>query len=253
MLVDCATSRRRCERGRDSFRWRCARNSLAASIRDGGDGATGGVLNAPSYGAGLRIAPGARVDDGWLNLSFVRRLNALEVLTLVPRLLKDGSLPDSYLKQARARRVRLQTDRPAFFTAMEEFWGPAPVEVEVLPGAMNVLARATQLRTRPERLRVRASFAIFCADAISQHFYFATLGSLFVEDLRRMSGQNSSFRWRHHPTSATCPVCLRFCRRCGLRRVVDIRESRAVALRRLLNSKRSFPESVRVMNRRSMA
>jgi len=37
-----------------------------------------GVLNAPSYGAGLRIAPGARVDDGWLNLSFVRRLNALE-------------------------------------------------------------------------------------------------------------------------------------------------------------------------------
>jgi len=103
-----------------------------------------GVLNAPSYGAGLRIAPGARVDDGWLNLSFVRRLNALEVLTLVPRLLKDGSLPDSYLKQARARRVRLQTDRACFFHGDGEILGPAPVEVEVLPGAMNVLAPATQ-------------------------------------------------------------------------------------------------------------
>ena len=39
-----------------------------------------GVLNAPSYGAGLRVAPGARIDDGWLNLSFVKNLSAREVL-----------------------------------------------------------------------------------------------------------------------------------------------------------------------------
>jgi diacylglycerol kinase (ATP) len=102
-----------------------------------------GVLNAPSYGAGLRIAPGALVDDGWLNLSLVRRLKALEVLTLVPRLLKDGSLPDSYLKQFRARRVRLETDRACFFHGDGEILGPTPVEVEVLPGAMKVLAPAT--------------------------------------------------------------------------------------------------------------
>jgi diacylglycerol kinase (ATP) len=99
-----------------------------------------GVLNAPSYGAGLRIAPGALVDDGWLNLSLVRRLKALEVLTLVPRLLKDGSLPDSYLKQIRARRVRLETDRACFFHGDGEILGPTPVEVEVLPGAVKVLA-----------------------------------------------------------------------------------------------------------------
>jgi diacylglycerol kinase (ATP) len=101
-----------------------------------------GVLNAPSYGAGLRIAPGALVDDGWLNLSLVRRLKALEVLTLVPRLLKNGSLPDSYLTQTRARRVRLQTDRACFFHGDGEILGPAPVEVEVLPGAVKVLAPA---------------------------------------------------------------------------------------------------------------
>ena len=103
-----------------------------------------GVLNAPSYGAGLRVAPGALVHDGWLNLSLVRRLSALEVLMLVPRLLYDGSLPDSYLNQARARKVRLQTDRACFFHGDGEILGPAPVEVEVLPGAMNVLAPAAQ-------------------------------------------------------------------------------------------------------------
>jgi diacylglycerol kinase (ATP) len=101
-----------------------------------------GVLNAPSYGAGLRVAPGARIDDGWLNLSFVKTLNAREVLGLVPRLLNNGTLPKSYLKQTTARRVVLVTDRPCFFHGDGEILGTAPVEIEVMPGAVKVLAAA---------------------------------------------------------------------------------------------------------------
>jgi diacylglycerol kinase (ATP) len=103
-----------------------------------------GVMNAPSYGAGLRVAPGAQVDDGWLNLSFVKELSALEVFGLVPRLLNDGSLPDSYLTQTRARKVLLQTDRACFFHGDGEILGPAPVEIEVLPAVMKVLAPAAR-------------------------------------------------------------------------------------------------------------
>ena len=101
-----------------------------------------GVLNAPSYGAGLRVAPGARIDDGWLNLSFVKSLGTREVLALLPRLLIGGTLPDVYLKQKRARRVLLRTDRPCFFHGDGEILGPAPVEIEVVPGAVKVLAPA---------------------------------------------------------------------------------------------------------------
>jgi diacylglycerol kinase (ATP) len=99
-----------------------------------------GVLNAPSYGAGLRIAPGAVVDDGWLNLSFVKDLSALEVLGLVPRLLHHGTLPHSYLTQTRARKVLLLPGRACFFHGDGEILGPTPVEIEVSPGAMKVLA-----------------------------------------------------------------------------------------------------------------
>jgi diacylglycerol kinase (ATP) len=99
-----------------------------------------GVLNAPSYGAGLRVAPGARVDDGWLNLSFVKSLGTREVLGLLPRLLIGGNLPRAYLKQKQARRVLLRTDRPCFFHGDGEILGPAPVEIEVVPGAVKVLA-----------------------------------------------------------------------------------------------------------------
>jgi diacylglycerol kinase (ATP) len=99
-----------------------------------------GVLNAPSYGAGLRVAPGARVDDGWLNLSFVKSLGTREVLALLPRLLIGGTLPDAYLKQKQARRVLLRTDRPCFFHGDGEILGPAPVEIEVVPRAVKMLA-----------------------------------------------------------------------------------------------------------------
>ena len=105
-----------------------------------------GVLNASRYGAGLRVAPAAKINDGWLNLSFVRKLSAMEVLRLLPRLLKDGTLPESYLQQRQARRVVLRADRPCFFQGDGEILGPAPVEIEVLPGALKVLAPAAQAR-----------------------------------------------------------------------------------------------------------
>jgi diacylglycerol kinase (ATP) len=99
-----------------------------------------GVLNAPTYGAGLRVAPDARVDDGWLNLSLVKSLGTREVLGLLPRLLIGGNLPRAYLKQKQAQKVLLRTDRPCFFHGDGEILGPAPVEIEVVPCAVKMLA-----------------------------------------------------------------------------------------------------------------
>jgi diacylglycerol kinase (ATP) len=101
-----------------------------------------GVLNTPSYGAGLRLAAGAQLDDGWLETVFVRDLNALEVLGLLPRLWWSGDLPGSCVTRTRARRVRLVTDRACFFHGDGEILGPAPVEIEVMAGAVRILAPA---------------------------------------------------------------------------------------------------------------
>jgi len=99
-----------------------------------------GVLNTPSYGAGLRLAPGAQLDDGWLETVFVRDLNALEVLGLLPRLWWSGDLPNSCMTRTRARCVRLVADRTCFFHGDGEILGPAPVEIEVVAEAVRVLA-----------------------------------------------------------------------------------------------------------------
>lgn len=97
------------------------------------------ALNTPSYGAGLRLAPRARIDDGLLTALFVKNLSAAEVLAAVPRLLTRGDLPDSYVTRVSAARVRLSCDRECLFHCDGEILGPAPVKIEVVPKAVRML------------------------------------------------------------------------------------------------------------------
>ena len=99
-----------------------------------------GVLNTPTYGAGLRLAPDARIDDGLLNAVLLGDLSALNVLSLLPRLMGRGELRTSRIKRWGVRSVRISTDRPCLFHGDGEILGPAPVEIEVVPNAVRVLA-----------------------------------------------------------------------------------------------------------------
>jgi diacylglycerol kinase (ATP) len=99
-----------------------------------------GVLNTQSYGAGLRLAPQGRIDDGLLTTVFVKTLSMPQVLAVVPRLITRGDLPESYVTRVSASRVRLSCNRDSLFHGDGEILGPAPVDIEVLPGAVRVLA-----------------------------------------------------------------------------------------------------------------
>jgi diacylglycerol kinase (ATP) len=97
------------------------------------------ALNTPSYGAGLRVAPDARVDDGLLDVSILKNLNGAEVARAIPRLFASGVLPDEYFVRKRARAVVIQTDRPSMFHGDGEILGPAPVRIEVVANAIQVV------------------------------------------------------------------------------------------------------------------
>jgi len=99
------------------------------------------VLNTPSYGAGIRLAPEARLDDGWLDAVIVEELGVREVLALLPTLIKSGELRTPKIRRMRVRAVKFSTDRSSLFHGDGESFGPAPVEVEVVPRAVRVLAQ----------------------------------------------------------------------------------------------------------------
>jgi diacylglycerol kinase (ATP) len=100
------------------------------------------VLNTPTYGAGIRLAPEARLDDGWLDVVIVEDHSVLQILALLPRLLKSGELRTPQAKRFRVQTVKFTTDRPCLFHGDGEILGPTPVEIEVVPQAVRVLAPA---------------------------------------------------------------------------------------------------------------
>ena len=89
------------------------------------------VLNSPTYGAGVRLAPDAAVDDGLLHVVLIEAISKLGVLTLLPRLMGSGELRTARLKRWLAKRVKLTTNRPCLFHGDGEILGPTPVELEV--------------------------------------------------------------------------------------------------------------------------
>jgi diacylglycerol kinase (ATP) len=100
------------------------------------------VLNTPSYGAGIRLAPEARLDDGWLDAVIVEGLGVFEVLALLPTLLKSGELRTERVKRFRVKAVKFSTDRARRFHGDGEILGSSPVEIEIFPQAVRVLAPA---------------------------------------------------------------------------------------------------------------
>jgi len=102
------------------------------------------VLNTPTYGGGVRLAPDAIIDDGWLDVISIEDLSALDVLKLLPRLIRTGELRTSKVQRSKVKSVKISADRPTLFHGDGEILGSAPVEIEVVPNAVRVLAPAKE-------------------------------------------------------------------------------------------------------------
>jgi diacylglycerol kinase (ATP) len=99
-----------------------------------------GILNTPSYGAGLRIAPDAKLEDGKLELLAVADLNFLEILGLLPGLILFGELRTRRTQRFSITRARIEAHPPAKFHGDGEILGMTPLEVEILPHFIRILA-----------------------------------------------------------------------------------------------------------------
>lgn len=98
------------------------------------------AANGPCYGAGLRIEPAARMDDGLLNIVLAEPMPRLRVLEALPILLRDGHLNWPEIRRVRSRRVAL---RPlgglSCFHGDGELPGDAPLEIAVAPSAARFI------------------------------------------------------------------------------------------------------------------
>jgi len=97
------------------------------------------VLNTPTFGAGIRLAPDAGINDGLLDFVFLDELSIGRLLFVLPQLALQGTLNLPHLRVLRFRKMHIETETPAFFHGDGELLGPTPVEIEVVPNAVKFL------------------------------------------------------------------------------------------------------------------
>jgi YegS/Rv2252/BmrU family lipid kinase len=97
-------------------------------------------LNTPSYGSGMPAAPGARVDDGALQLLRVGAFGRLGALTMMPLLLTGWHLrhPKVALNSFKTLRLTSSTAVPLAVDG-EPLPSAHDISVRVLPGALQVV------------------------------------------------------------------------------------------------------------------
>ncbi|HWX55939.1 MAG TPA: diacylglycerol kinase family protein [Verrucomicrobiae bacterium] len=98
--------------------------------------------NAHRYGKGIRIAPGAVLDDGLLDICLVARMNRLKLLSVLPTVFFGAHVRFKEVEIFRTRTLLLETDRPLDLYADGEYICLTPVEISLLPKALKVIVPA---------------------------------------------------------------------------------------------------------------
>ena len=95
--------------------------------------------NGPTFGGGLRIAPGAQLDDGKLEVCIVSAMAKSRLLRLFPSLYSGTHVKFREVKYFQAERLRIVTNPPSEVYADGEYVCSTPVEIKLERAALKVI------------------------------------------------------------------------------------------------------------------
>ena len=97
------------------------------------------VANGQSIGGGMKVTPDAVLDDGFLDLFIVGPLSRTGLLKVFPKVFSGGHIGHPAVHIRRVRKVELSAGNVVAYADGERI-GPLPLTIEVVPGAIRVLA-----------------------------------------------------------------------------------------------------------------
>lgn len=100
------------------------------------------VANSSYYGGGLKIAPWATLDDGWLEVCLFKGKNAWQFFHFAFSVLlsRQGKLPT--FNFFRARELEVSADREILVQCDGELIGTTPLKISLLPRHLEVITPA---------------------------------------------------------------------------------------------------------------
>jgi len=102
-------------------------------------GYTVAACNSSTYGGGMRLAPGAALDDGLLDVVLIAQLSKRSFLATMPKVFGGTHVAHPAVSVLRGRELWVDADRPFVVYADGDPVGATPVTIRVVPGAVRVL------------------------------------------------------------------------------------------------------------------
>ena len=95
--------------------------------------------NAELSGGGMRLAPGAKMDDGLLDVNLAETVSRRAAAVLVWRMSRGHRILHPKLRYFTARAVAVEADPSIEVQADGEIIGHTPAQFDVMPQALKVL------------------------------------------------------------------------------------------------------------------
>ncbi len=108
--------------------------------------------NLPQYGNGAVIAPGARPDDGKLDVCILYPISALTALTQVHRLFNGTIQEVEQYETFQVRSLRVERPEPDYIhTDGDPHWEDSVLEINILPARLRVAVPRDEKPAAPAR------------------------------------------------------------------------------------------------------
>jgi len=98
--------------------------------------------NAEAAGGGMKIAPGASIDDGRMNLNLIEAVPRLEALRQLRRLCQGRHLPHPRIHYTPAQNLSVESDPPIEVLADGDHLGTTPATFQLVPQALRIFGNA---------------------------------------------------------------------------------------------------------------
>lgn len=96
------------------------------------------VSNSRYTGTTFFIAPGAKLDDGLLDLVVLKRISRFRVIQLFKTIFTGDHVREPEVAYHQARRISIETAEPRVLNVDGEVTGRTPITVECLPGDLRL-------------------------------------------------------------------------------------------------------------------
>lgn len=96
------------------------------------------ICNSTKTGGSMIMAPGAKIDDGFLDIILLNKISRAKLLMIFPQIFKGTHVNESCVEMFRGQQIKIATELPQKLTPDGEVFGTTPIEVSLFPGKISM-------------------------------------------------------------------------------------------------------------------